>query len=390
VHLLFVTPYFPPLTYGGIESHVTTLATCLNPAHPCTIAAPGTGSERAGLHSAIAVHRSPALLPSPRPSADFGQVHRWFDSICEEHDVECIVAHNLHTWVAPEVAEALHAAAARHTIPVVLRVHNFSGPSATARIKALPWAKVLCVSAAAARGLVHAGVAGDRVSVVYPPVDTARFRPAPNTWLRDRFGIPLDRAVVLHASRLVGSTEPLRAKGVPSMLRAVSQVKAADLVLAFPPAAPGLEAALEQSLEDIRGLARTLVMPGRVHLISATHDEMPRIYNGAQVFAMLSELEALGSVYVEAAACGLPVIGTNVGGVREAVEDGVTGLVVFDADAAARALDALVGQTSLRRRLGDAGRARMLRTFAAPVVASTLLNALDGLVDSARNRRLHA
>jgi glycosyltransferase involved in cell wall biosynthesis len=377
VNLLFVTPYLAPLTYGGIESQVATLARSMAPSHLCIIAAPGNEAAPAASQHGVPVYRTPALLATSRRSADLAQLPRFFTSICETHRIESIVAHNLHTWVAPEVADALHLVAARRGIPVVLRVHNFCGPRALERVKSLPWAKVLCVSATTARALVHGGVAGGSVSVLYTPIDTGRFRPAPDIWLRLALRIPFDRAIVLHASRLVGGTRTLTAKGVPSLLRAMSQVKAADLVLAFPPASPEWQQALKHSLGEIRREAARLSMQDRVHVVLATHSQMPRVYNGAQVFAMLSELEALGSVYLEAAACGLPVIGTDVGGVREAVEDAVTGFVVTDADGAVIALDALVHDAALRHRLGDAGRARVGRSFAAKAIASKLTATLE-------------
>jgi glycosyltransferase involved in cell wall biosynthesis len=383
VNLLFVTPYFAPLTYGGIESQVATLARSMATSHRCTIAAPGTLTAPAAAQQGVSVYRTPALLATSRRSADLAQLPRFFTSICETHEIEAIVAHNLHTWVAPEVADALHLVATSRAIPVVLRVHNFCGPRALERVKSLPWAKVLCVSAMTARALVQGGVAGGRVSVLYTPIDTTRFRPAPDIWLRLALRIPLDRAIVLHASRMVGGTRTVTAKGVPALLRAMSQVKAAHLVLTFPPASPQLQHALDHSLREIRRLAARLSIQNRVHFVSATHSQMPRVYNGAQVFAMLSELEALGSVYLEAAACGLPAIGTDVGGVREAVEDAVTGFVVTDVDGAATALETLVRDAALRRRLGDAGRARVRSRFAANGIASKLAATLERVANGA-------
>ena len=74
---------------------------------------------------------------------------------------------------------------------------------------------------------------------------------------------------------------------------------------------------------------------------------------------------------LEAMAAGLPVVATDVGGVAEAVEDGETGLLVpaTDAEALARALERLLADGELRRRLGAAGRARALSLFDSRAIA---------------------
>jgi glycosyltransferase involved in cell wall biosynthesis len=80
----------------------------------------------------------------------------------------------------------------------------------------------------------------------------------------------------------------------------------------------------------------------------------------------------------------LPVVGSDVGGVRESVVHAVTGFVVADPDAAADALEALVRDAHLRRRLGDAGSDRVRRTFSAPAIASELSKVLEVRTDGAR------
>lgn len=93
-------------------------------------------------------------------------------------------------------------------------------------------------------------------------------------------------------------------------------------------------------------------------------DELDRIYDRADIFAMTSidyrqSVEGFGLVYLEAAAHGLPVVAHSIGGVSEAVVDGVTGLCVppnYPAQLTA-AFERLIADDDLRRRLGEAGRA---------------------------------
>ncbi len=94
-------------------------------------------------------------------------------------------------------------------------------------------------------------------------------------------------------------------------------------------------------------------------------EKLGAIYAEADIFAMTSmphkhSVEGFGLVYLEAGAHGLPVVAHAIGGVPEAVVDGETGLLVAPGDSAALtvAFARLLGDPALRRRLGDAGRAR--------------------------------
>lgn len=94
-------------------------------------------------------------------------------------------------------------------------------------------------------------------------------------------------------------------------------------------------------------------------------EELQRLYAQADLFALTSvehgrSVEGFGLVYLEAAAHGLPAIAHRVGGVAEAVSDGETGLCVSpdDPDALTAAFARLLGDAELRRRMGEAARAR--------------------------------
>lgn len=112
-------------------------------------------------------------------------------------------------------------------------------------------------------------------------------------------------------------------------------------------------------------LARRLEVAPALHILQNLPEEQLRAYyHAADVFALLprelptGEMEGFGLVYLEAAACGKPCVGTRSGGVPEAVLDGQTGLLVSAEcpDEAARALLQLLGNADLARRLGDNGR----------------------------------
>lgn len=97
-------------------------------------------------------------------------------------------------------------------------------------------------------------------------------------------------------------------------------------------------------------------------------NDVPELLAAASVFVLSSRSEGLPISVLEAMAAGLPVIASDVGGLREQVEDGVTGLLVpaGDVGALAAALERLVGDAALRRTMGAAGRARAEALFDLP------------------------
>jgi len=92
------------------------------------------------------------------------------------------------------------------------------------------------------------------------------------------------------------------------------------------------------------------------------------------------EVEGLGLVYLEAAACGLPVLAGDSGGSPETVVPGETGFVVSDTAGIVDGLDLLLDDPEGARAMGLRGRDRVVREFTWPVVADRFLGALEGLV----------
>jgi glycosyltransferase involved in cell wall biosynthesis len=98
------------------------------------------------------------------------------------------------------------------------------------------------------------------------------------------------------------------------------------------------------------------------------------LWRDADVFVMPTRGEAFGMVFQEAAAAGLPAIGTRLNAVPEIVEDGVTGLLVPPGDirSLVDAMQRLAASAATRRTLGTAARARIERTGALERYASAL------------------
>jgi glycosyltransferase involved in cell wall biosynthesis len=110
--------------------------------------------------------------------------------------------------------------------------------------------------------------------------------------------------------------------------------------------------------------------------------ELPRLYNSAAAFVMPSFIEGHPKALLEAMACGRPVIGTNVSGIRELITDGVTGMLCEPhPDSLRAAVRQVLSDEALGAKLGAAARAYVADRFALERVAemeATLLEELAG------------
>ena len=108
--------------------------------------------------------------------------------------------------------------------------------------------------------------------------------------------------------------------------------------------------------EQIQERVREIGLGDRIHLLGTRRD-VPNLLSGCDLFALPTQQEASGTVFVEAAACGLPVVATDVGGVSEMMRAGQTGFLVpaKDADALRQTLARLIDDPELRVKMGRAG-----------------------------------
>jgi glycosyltransferase involved in cell wall biosynthesis len=190
-------------------------------------------------------------------------------------------------------------------------------------------------------------------------VDTRRFSPrARDQRLRQQLGIA--GPFLLFVGRLAEK------KGVRYLLEAMPGV-----LERFPDAKLVIvgDGPLREELKAFSawlGIAESVVFAG-----GKRQEELPPYYASADVFigpsivARGGDTESFGLVFAEAMAAGCAVVASDVGGVRELVRDGKTGLLVAqrDAQAIARAVCGLLADPELRRRLSAAGRSLVMQQF---------------------------
>jgi glycosyltransferase involved in cell wall biosynthesis len=118
-------------------------------------------------------------------------------------------------------------------------------------------------------------------------------------------------------------------------------------------------------------------VPGALGFVP--HHELAPLYARAAVVAVPSHREGFGVACAEAMAAGRPVVASAVGGLLDLVVDGETGLLVppRDVPALRAALERLLGDAELRRRLGEAGRRRVQEHFSWPAVTDQTIQAYE-------------
>jgi len=179
--------------------------------------------------------------------------------------------------------------------------------------------------------------------------------------LRQRFDIPADSKIILTAGRLT------RPKGQVYFLKAAQELLKRDLSLSFLIAGSGV---LDGKL---KGLSRELGIESRVRFLGYQED-LYQIYPQIDLFVLTSLEEGLPNSIMEAMSFGKAVVATDVGGVRELVEDGVTGYVVEprDVQGIADAIWALINNDSFLKAFGDAGRKKITEQFSMERMVSSL------------------
>lgn len=208
--------------------------------------------------------------------------------------------------------------------------------------------------------LTAGGIPPERIRRIPNSVDDGRFHPvgrAEKAALRGQLGLPLSAPLVIFTGRLVSY------KGLPLLLRAWQAIwpRHADARLLLV-GAGGLdihncEVELKAYVAQ-QGLQASVCFTGNV---ANVHEYL----QAADIFAFPTENEALPLSLIEAMACGLAVIGSDVGGLKDILQDGQNGLVIpaGDLDRLVAALEALLADATLRERLGQAARHTVVERY---------------------------
>jgi len=215
------------------------------------------------------------------------------------------------------------------------------------------------------------GVPSSRTHVVPNGTDPERFRPRDGTPVRKDLGLS-GRTILLTVGRLV------RRKGIDTVLRALPTIADTCPDVTYVIAGTGPDRPRLDRLAGRLGVRNRVQFAGEVD-----HDRLPLFYSAADLFVMPAredppDVEGFGLVFLEANACGTPVIGARSGGIPDAVRDEETGLLVPPdapnalADAALRILTT----PNLADTLGKQGRHRAVHEASWDRVADRIYTLL--------------
>jgi len=297
----------------------------------------------------LSVEELPFPPPRPTPTASFV-----FRSLIRRVRPDLLLSYN---WGA---IEAVLGGILAGVCPVIHTEDGF-GPEEAVRLK---------TRRVAARGvllnLIHRTIVPSRtllriatdryrirsgkVQLIVNGINTARFQPGPGEEVRRRFGIGSHELVFLFVGHL--RTE----KNLPLMVRAFLEARLANakLILAG-------DGACRAELEAI---VKERDSEGQVILAGGAPDPVP-FYRAADVFLFSSTTEQMPLAVLEAMACGLPALATDVGDIAEMLQaTGSPELVASnDLMAYAAALGTLAGDAELRLRLGRKNRDRCIAIY---------------------------
>ncbi|MBO0732351.1 MAG: glycosyltransferase, partial [Acidimicrobiaceae bacterium] len=357
---VYVRQLCAALARSGVQCEVFTRAD--DPACPAVVA----------VEPGFRVHHVPAGPVAPVPKEQLPtMVGEWTDAVrarLAKLDREGVAVDAIHAnyWLS---GQAGHVLKHELDVPLVVTFHTLDRVKADASPEEL-WAHeparraaaeadiVRCADAVLASCDVEAeqlatlyGAEPGRVAVVAPGVEHAFFGPGDRAQARRAIGFATDEPIVL----FVGRIQPL--KGPATAVEAVSLVQRdgprARLVLIGGPSGPhGSE-----ELAAVQARVKALGIGDRVHLLPAQpHEMLSTFYRAADACLVPSHSESFGLVALEAAACGVPVVASAVGGLTTLIDHGRTGYLVDSrrAEDFARPLGWLLRDPALAARLGRA------------------------------------
>lgn len=389
---LLLTNEYPPNVYGGAGIHVQYLSRELSRLCPVEVRCFGEQWEESG---PLTVHgagwdRSGYTAPAHLHSV-FGALQRCLEFNTRQIDADLV---HLHTWYAHFGGILAKQA---YGIPMVVTVHSLEplrpwkreqlagGYDFTLWLEktALEMADaVVAVSTETKLDILRLfDVPEEKVHIIYNGIDPEEYRPTQNEELLRLHGVDPGQPYVLFVGRIT------RQKGIIHLVNAIQHLDPGVQVVlcAGAPDTPEIAAEMKAAVDLARGAH------GQVVWIEKMVDNETKIalYSHAEVFCCPSIYEPFGIINLEAMACETPVVASAVGGMKEVIVPGETGLLIpleqhaespFEAlhpDRFARDLaegiNTLLRDPALCARMGKAGRQRVLDHFSWSEIARETL-----------------
>jgi alpha-maltose-1-phosphate synthase len=386
--IALLTREYPPEVYGGAGTHVEYLVRELRRLLSVTVHCWGAPREEPDVES----YRAWDELSEPKPEAAALQAIS-IDLAMAAKVKGSDLAHS-HTWYANMGG---HLAKLMWSIPHVMTIHSLE-PLRPWKAEQLGGGYALslfcertAIEAADAVIAVSHGVRKDvletypavdpdRVHVIHNGIDSNVYRRQPSAETLERYGVDANRPYAFFNGRIT------RQKGLPLLLAAALKLDRNHqlVVVASSPDTPEIAAEVNGLAGQVRAEGRDLVWID--HFIPREH--LIHLHSSATVFVCPSVYEPFGLVILEAMACETAVVASRVGGIPEIVVEGETGFLVdldadqterFTTELAAR-IGLLLDDAALARKMGEAGRRRVVQSFGWPAIAATTAGLYESLV----------
>ncbi|TMG23365.1 MAG: glycogen synthase [Chloroflexi bacterium] len=382
-----LTREYPPEVYGGAGTHVEYLARELRRLTEVSVHCWGAPRDEPGVTN----HQAWDALSEPKPEA--AALQAMSINLAMAAAVKGVDVVHSHTWYANLGG---HLAKLMWSVPHVMTIHSLEplrpwkseqlgggyALSTFCEQTAIEGADaVVAVSKGVREDVLscYPRVDPDRLHVIHNGIDPDIYKPEPSPETLARFGIEADRPFALFNGRIT------RQKGLPLLLAAALRLDPRHqlVIVASSPDTPeiaGEVAGLAQRVRDERG---NLVWIDRF----IPREDLIHLHTHADVFVCPSIYEPFGLVILEAMACETAVVASRVGGIPEIVVQGETGYLVdynpddtetFTTELAGR-INELLTDNALARKMGKAGRRRVLDHFGWPAIAARTVELYDSL-----------
>lgn len=382
MNILFISRNSPFESIGGIERYITNLI-AYHKHHRQSqlyLMLPTDKENRIEKDGSVTIYYSKDLFLSRSRLAiqkEISQKAQGFAEsvtrIIKTDKIDIICGVNFHTDLPPAYSLLLNMVSMSQKIPLILQLHSFASTELqTELINQLKWDRISCVSKSVAGDCFQKGTDINLLSTHYLGVNTEEFNrnPVKGKKLKSRLNLPANTKIVLTATRILrGKKNILQEKGVINLIQAFSELSPRypnlKLLIAIGIPPKNLKDEFHIAYEMLQGYIKLHHIEKNTILRSFKLHEMPAAYKGSDVFVLPSENETFGQVFIEAMSCGLPVIGTKVGGIPEIISDRYNGYLVptDDSSILTQRIEALLNDSSTRENFMKAGTKTVAEKF---------------------------
>lgn len=347
--ILFISSDSPEVSIGGVERHIKNLMDyCTNNPIEAIFLLPAFDKESTEKIGKVSVIKKNFLslqykvkkggkkeIDKKELREKSEEFFTFIKKLLDEENIGIVVAENFHVELPIIYSIVLTALGFLKNIPAILSVHSFTKTeNQKFIINNLPWHKAVCFSQSVLKDCKNEGIDGRKLYQQYIGVNDKEFNQNLDAgWLKNKFGLSPNSKVILHASRIIsGRRDILKAKGILNLITSFSKVSLSDpgvnlvIAVAVPPKV--FEAKFNEALRKLKKYIKLNKVGHKVFIGQFAINQMPLVYRGSDIFVLASEGETFGQVFIEAMACGTPVIGTRVGGVPEIIKNGYNGFLI--------------------------------------------------------------